>query len=123
MGSGTSKWLDHDAGPVVRPYALVGGRTRAGDETFELICMITAVRRPRDGVQDLEPEHLALLHRCRIPTSVADLAAAEDLPVGVVQILLADLRERGLIAVHHPAVSRLADPQLLKEVADGLRKL
>ena len=74
-------------------------------------------------MHDLEPEHLTLLRLCRLPTSVADLAADLDLPLGVVRVLLSDVRERGLINVHHPVPARVTDPQLLREVADGLRRL
>jgi hypothetical protein len=116
-------WLDQDAGPVVRPYALVGGRTRPAGETFDLVSMITAVRAAPADLDGLQPEHLTLLRLCRLPTSVADLVADLDLPLGVVRILLSDARQRGLIAVHHPVPTRLADPQLLREVADGLRRL
>ncbi len=123
MPGGDDRWLDQDAGPVVRPYALVGGRTRPAGETFDLISMITAVRGAAGGLDELEPEHLTLLQRCRLPTSVADLAADLDLPLGVVKILLSDLRQRNLIAVHDPVPARLTDPQLLRKVADGLRRL
>jgi hypothetical protein len=117
------RWLDQDAGPIVRPYALVGGRTRPSGETFDLVSMITAVRGSPDDLDGLEPEHLTLLRLCRLPISVADLAADLDLPLGVVRILLSDVRQRRLIAVHHPAPTQLTDPQLLREVADGLRRL
>jgi hypothetical protein len=117
------RWLDRDAGPVVRPYALTGGRTRPSGESFDLVSMVVAIRGTRADPQDLEPEHLSVLRRCRLPISVADLAADLDLPLGVVRILVADVRERGLVAVHHPVPVRLTDPQLLREVADGLRKL
>ena len=61
---------------------------------------------------------------CRLPASVADLASELDLPLGVVQILLADLRVRSLISVHHPTPpAQMPDPRILKEVADGLRRL
>jgi Protein of unknown function (DUF742) len=61
---------------------------------------------------------------CRLSASVADLATDLDLPVGVVQVLLADLRERSSIHVHHPTLpARLPDPRILREVADGLRRL
>jgi len=96
---GDDRWLDQDAGPVVRPYALVGGRTRPAGETFDLISMITAVRGAAGGLDELE------------------------LPLGVVKILLSDLRQRNLIAVHDPVPARLTDPQLLRKVADGLRRL
>jgi DNA-binding IclR family transcriptional regulator len=70
-----------------------------------------------------EPEHLEVLRRCRLPTSVADLAADLDLPVGVVRILLADMRERGLVMVHQPSSSQMSDPAILRKAADGLRRL
>jgi hypothetical protein len=55
---------------------------------------------------------------------VADLATDLDLPLGVVQVLLADLRERSLITVHNPIPpAQLPDPQILREVADALRRL
>jgi hypothetical protein len=120
------RWLDRDAGPIVRPYALVGGRTRPSGETFDLMTMVTAVPGAEDDaydLYDLEPEHLTLLRLCRRPTPVADLAADLELPLGVVRILLSDVRERRLITVDHPVPKRLTDPQLLREVADGLRRL
>ena len=118
------QWLDEEAGPVVRPYALTRGRTRPTGEALDLIALVTAVRGVEVNPRGLDPEHLALLRMCRLPASVADLAADLDLPVGVVQILLADLRERSLIHVHHPTLpARLPDPRILREVADGLRRL
>jgi Protein of unknown function (DUF742) len=72
----------------------------------------------------LDPEHLAVLRLCRLPASVADLAADLDLPLGVVRILLGDLQDRSLVAIHHPIPpARLPDVQILKEVVDGLRRL
>jgi hypothetical protein len=123
MSPAGDQWLDDDAGPIVRPYALTGGRTRPSGEAFDLMSMVTAVRGAHASTYDLEPEHLTLLRLSRLPTSVADLAADLDLPLGVVRVLLSDMRERRLIAVNHPVPKRLTDPQLLREVADGLRRL
>jgi hypothetical protein len=124
MAPADDRWLDHEAGPVVRPYALTGGRTRpSGEESFDLMAMVTAVRGALGSTYDLEPEHLTLLRLCRLPASVADLASDMDLPLGVVRILLSDMRDRGLVRVYHPVPTRLTDPQLLREVADGLRRL
>ncbi|HKA96164.1 MAG TPA: DUF742 domain-containing protein [Streptosporangiaceae bacterium] len=117
-------WLDQDAGPVVRPYALIGGRTWPAGEALDVIAMIIAVRGVTPDPVGLQPEHLAALRLSALPISVADLAADLDLPLGVVQILLGDLRERSLITVHNPIPpARLPDPQILKEVVDGLRRL
>ena len=117
-------WLDEEAGRVVRPYALTRGRTRPRGEVLDLIALVTAVRGVEVDRVSLDPEHLALLSMCRLPASVADLAADLDLPLGVVQVLLADLRSLKLIAVHHPTPpAQLPDMQILREVADGLRRL
>jgi len=108
---------------VVRPYALVRGRTQPGGEVLDVISMAYALRTSVPDPADLEPEHLAVLELCRNPVSVADLAATLDLPLGVIRILLADLRDRGLLRIHRPRPERLTDIRLLREVADGLRRL
>jgi hypothetical protein len=108
---------------VVRPYALVRGRTRPTGEVLDVISMIYSVRTSVPESPDLEPEHLALLRHCADPMSVADLASALDLPLGVIRILLGDLRDRELIRINRPRPERLTDIRLLKEVADGLRRL
>jgi Protein of unknown function (DUF742) len=117
-------WFDAEAGPMVRPYAVTRGRTRPSGDTLDLIALVTAVRGVRLSAEQLDPEHFELLRLCRLPTSVADLASSLDLPLGVVQVLLADLRERGLIGVHNPILpAQLPDQRILREVADGLRRL
>jgi hypothetical protein len=117
-------WLDEEAGPVVRPYALTRGRTRPTGEVLDVIALVTAARGVEADRFGLDPEHLVLLSMCRQPAAVADLAADLDLPLGVVQVLLADLRARSLITVHHPIPpARLAGPEILRAVADGLRQL
>jgi hypothetical protein len=113
-------WLDEDAGPIVRPYALIRGRTRTS-ETFDLIATVNTVGEPIDG---LEPEQLLILRAARNPISVADVAVELDLPVGVVRVLLGDLRDHGLISVSSPsATGPRPNERTLKEVINGLRAL
>lgn len=88
--------------------------------------MLASVLSTRAGAYSdlqLEPEYRAVVRYCREPKSVADLASDLDLPLGVVRILLSDMRENGLITIRQPARTRVADPQLLKDVADALRRL
>jgi hypothetical protein len=125
MPSSDERWLDADAGPVVRPYALTRGRTRHAGEAFDLVA---TVRATRSGLADpamLSPEHLSVLHFARAPTTVVDIASDVDLPLGVVRILLADLRELGLISILTPAGTRAqrVDRHTLMEVLNGLRGL
>ena len=45
MPSPEERWLDSEAGPVVRPYALIGGRTRARRQKFGLVATVKATVR------------------------------------------------------------------------------
>jgi len=118
------EWLDREAGPVVRPYALTGGRTRPTGETVDLLAHVASAVDGRSLERVLlEPEHLLVLQMCRRPVPVADLASDLDLPLGVVRILLSDMRERGLITIGKPARTGLTDPRVLKDVVDALRRL
>jgi hypothetical protein len=121
------RWTDQEAGPVVRPYALTGGRTDpAGDMVLDLIAVIAAAGPipGRAELAKLGPEHRKLLGLCRTPVTVADAAADIALPLGVVRVLLSDLIQQGMISVlPRPAARQQASTDLLKEVLDGLRAL
>ncbi|MFE0175411.1 DUF742 domain-containing protein [Streptomyces sp. NPDC059002] len=124
-----SQWYDNEAGPLVRPYAMTGGRTRPGPSgvRFDLIALVTLdgnAPGPGDDTA-LGPEHRALIELCRTETqSVAELAADADLPVGVVRVLLGDLLESGCVKVDRPVPpAQLPDEKILREVIDGLRAL
>jgi len=43
------RWLDEDAGAVVRPYALTRGRTRPAGGRLDLIALISAVPDARNS--------------------------------------------------------------------------
>ncbi|WP_081240182.1 DUF742 domain-containing protein [Streptomyces viridosporus] len=121
-------WYDREAGPLVRPYAMTGGRTRPGPggARFDLIALVTLLPgAPGTDDPALGPEHRALIDLCRPETqSVAELAAGADLPVGVVRVLLGDLLERGSVTVSLPVPpAHLPDERVLREVVRGLRAL
>jgi hypothetical protein len=117
------EWLDQDAGPVVRPYALTGGLTRPSGQRFDLLDMVGVVRRAAQDMPQLAPEQAKLLERCQIPAPLVDLAADLDLPVGVIRILVSDMRERGLVTIHRARPAGVGDLKILQEVVDGLRRL
>jgi DNA-binding transcriptional ArsR family regulator len=102
---------------------LVRGRTRPTGDWLDVISMVCTQRVPATEPIDLEPEHLEVIGHCRGAMSVADLASALELPLAVVRILVADLRDRGLVKIRRPRTEGLADIRLLREVADGLRRL
>ena len=117
------EWLDQDAGPVVRPYALTGGLNRPAGERLDLLDLVRAARRAAQDPVQLTPEQAELLQRCQMPIPLAELAADLDLPVGVIRILVHDLRERGLVTIHRAQPAGLSDLKILQEVVDGLRRL
>src|SRR3982074_1120447 len=72
-------WLDHDAGPVVRPYTVTGGRARPiGGLT--MLTYVEAMYAPDADLIHLQPEHRAILAMTRKALSVAEIAAQLDLP-------------------------------------------
>lgn len=124
MPSNDERWLDAEAGPVVRPYALTQGRTRHAGESFDLVATVVATRAAVAEPGSLPPEHMSVLQLARAPTTVADIASDVDLPLGVVRIILADLRESGLISIRSPVVmAERVDTHTLREVLNGLRGL
>ncbi|MEU9887136.1 DUF742 domain-containing protein [Sphaerisporangium sp. NPDC051011] len=123
MNDGGERWLDQDAGPIIRPYTVTRGRTRPTGPAFDMVAIVRAVPggRPQPG---LGPEHLRVLRMCAAPTSVVDLASESGLSLGVVRVLLGDLRDQQLVTVRAPAnVSQLPEEHILREVIQGLRAL
>jgi Protein of unknown function (DUF742) len=117
------RWLDREAGPVVRAYALTRGRSRPDGAAFDLVDVVTAPRRDAADLRRLSPEHKQLLALCQRPVVVADLASEVNLALGVVQILLSDLRQRGLVSVVRPASPVRHEESVLQSVLEGLRAL
>jgi Protein of unknown function (DUF742) len=110
---------------LVRPYAMTGGRTRPRYQlAIEALVSTTA-----DPVQlrGQLPEHQRICILCREIKSVAEISALLSIPLGVARILVADLAEAGLVAIHQPggddASGGQPDVTLLERVLSGLRKL
>lgn len=113
-----------EAGRLVRPFTLTGGRTRPSRADFTLITTVTAVDPPPERAARPQPEHTRILRLCARPLAVAELAAHLDLPVSVVVIMLCDLLEAGLITARPPRpVTGTPDLDLLEKVRDGLGRI
>jgi hypothetical protein len=125
MPSNDERWLDAEAGRVVRPYALTQGRTRHSGDAFDLVATVLATQARIADLGSLGPEHVSVLQITQAPTTVVDIASDVDLPLGVVRILLADLRELGLVTIQAPVPMKphQVDRNTLREVLHGLRGL
>jgi Protein of unknown function (DUF742) len=96
-----SAWLDADAGPVVRSFAITGGRTRA-DLAFDLLTHVVAAECGATIAAAMAPEHREIVDRARRPVSIAELAGHLNRPLGVVWVLVADLYDAGAISLTRP---------------------
>ncbi|WP_329455462.1 DUF742 domain-containing protein [Streptomyces sp. NBC_01497] len=111
--------------PLVRPYAMTGGRTRPRYQlAMEALVSTTAELSSLHGQL---PEHQRICRLCIEVKSVAEISALLSIPLGVTRILVADLAEAGLVAIHQPGGDESAggqpDVTLLERVLSGLRKL
>jgi hypothetical protein len=126
MSAPRDRWLDRDAGPIVRPYAVTKGRTAPASGSYiGLIDVVMAVANPQlPAYTRLSREHRRLLSHCRQPVTVVDLASDTDLPVGVVRVLLSDLSQYGALrVVAPPGGGQVTNDRLLRDVLDGLQTL
>ncbi|MFD0748144.1 DUF742 domain-containing protein [Phytohabitans flavus] len=119
-------WLGDDAGPVVRPYTVTGGRVRPVTGGFDLMAFVLAAPGAASSpdAAHLQPEHRAILTMAEDPVSVAELAAGLNQVVGVVRVLLGDLLAAGLVAMHEPSTAaHFPEDDVLQAVVNGLRAL
>lgn len=103
MSGWEETWYDEDAGPIVRPYAVVGGGRNVvdGADDVELSAMIATVptAAPR---ADLSYEQSTILRLARRPISLSEVAVCLAMPIGGVQAMLDELCESGLITMTRP---------------------
>lgn len=117
-------WLDQDAGPVVRPYTLTGGRSQPITGGLSLLAHVEALYAPEADLIHLQPEHRAILNMTRTALSMAEIAARVDLPVGVVRVLIGDLLQENLVSTFESDLAvNPPDESILQAVIDGLRAL
>jgi hypothetical protein len=126
-GSEHDAYQEHDEigedEPLVRPYAMTGGRTRPRYQlAIEALVSTTDQAAQTPG---LLPEHQRIVSLCGQVKSVAEISALLSIPLGVARILVADLAEAGLVAIHQPGSTEAGQPDLtlLERVLSGLRKL
>jgi hypothetical protein len=120
------RYTYEEAGPVSRPYMVTGGRTRPRvTRYFDLVDMVVRSARLTESASVGSPECAQILELCRIPTSVAEVAAIIGLPIGVVRVLLGDLLYENLIEVMEsaPRGGVVTDTHLLSRVLERLRAL
>jgi hypothetical protein len=115
---------------AVRPFLLTAGRVAGagfaagGSADTGPLPLETQVVSTSDGLSALAGltfEHHAIVDACRVPQSLAELAARLRLHLNVVRVIADDLRSAGQLAVYAPQASTAQDVSVLRRVIDGLR--
>ncbi len=114
---------DSPPGPVVRPYAMTGGRTRSRYElAIEALVFTTPLGEQHAMALAMEQQTIAAM--CRQVRSIAEIAAGLRVPLGVARVLVGDMADEGFVRVHQqPDRDEAPDLALLERVLSGLRKL
>jgi hypothetical protein len=110
-------------GPAkIRPFLVTAGRVAGHDPAA--IPIETQVVATADGLARLDMlvfEQRDIVAACRIPQSLAELAARLRLHLNVVRVLAGDLRASRHLMVHVPSTGTAQDIRVLRRVIDGLR--
>jgi len=119
------EWLDGEAGPLVRAFALTRGRPQPEGTLFDLLSYVVVAKRIKTKNNGyLQPEHHRILDFASEAISVAELASRMDLALGVVRVLLADLADVGAIETYRPPpADEIPHDDLLQAVINGLQSL
>lgn len=112
-------------GPVVRPYAITGGRARpTHDDDLEVEALVSTTLTG-EVTAYLTYEQRGIIRLCQEVRSVAELSAGMEMPLGVVRVLVTDMADEGLVTIHRPSELLGDHPDLstLERVLSSLRSL
>jgi hypothetical protein len=115
-------------GRIVRPYTITGGRTGGEGPVIALEALVSATIEGLRMRWRYRWESAEIIELSRQETAIVELAALLEVPIGVVRVLVADLRDRGAITITDPP-SDSPDrdtaeyTELLNKVLDGIKSL
>lgn len=111
---------------ALRPFLLTAGRvaggsTGSGDPPLPLETQVVATVEGLAALDGLAFERQAIVAACRVPQSLAELAARLHLHLNVVRVIAGDLHSARQLAVYVPQANTAQDVSVLRRVIDGLR--
>jgi hypothetical protein len=104
---------------------LTRGRTVSSVPMLELHVPLLALVSPDELGRTATPEDRRIVELCQTPTSLAEVAARMETPVGVARVLVGDLIEAGMMTARGGTGPRAdhRDPRLLERLLEGIRAL
>ncbi len=108
---------------VVPVYALTGGRTRSRGHDLHLETLVSTTAPGLAWLPRLRFEQARIIDLCRRPVSVAEVAAALHIPLGVARVLVSDLHADDLLTIHQPSTRSDGRPrtEVLERLLSGLK--
>jgi hypothetical protein len=103
---------------VIRPFMLTGGRTRPVQDGLRVETLVVAT--PATLSAPLRFEARRIVELCQRPLSVADLAVALKVPLGVTRVLVSDLVTDGSLQVVRQEELSV---ELIERIRDRVRAL
>ncbi|MGC4994019.1 DUF742 domain-containing protein [Nocardia salmonicida] len=123
MSDEREHWYEDEASPLVRLYAVTGGRAKTQRLDLELTTLLVDAR---SGVRSrlLAPEYDAIVELCRTALSVAEVSAHLHLPLTTTKILIGDLIDEGRLRARAPRNQPNTAPDLdvLRAVLAGIKR-
>ncbi len=116
-------------GRIVRPYTMTGGRSGVGLPNIALEALVAVTPAGMRMRGRFRWEAAEIIAQSRKEIAIVELAANLEVPVGVIRVLAADLREQGAITISEPLSEATVDSgdteyaELLHKVLDGIRAL
>ena len=107
---------------AVRPFLLTEGRVLGEEAALPMESQLVATPEALQTVGQLAFERRAIIEACRVPLSLAELAARLGLHLNVVRVLVGDLHKSNLLTVHVPRPGG-SDLDVLQRVINGLRAI
>ncbi|HEY4457910.1 MAG TPA: DUF742 domain-containing protein [Pseudonocardiaceae bacterium] len=105
-------------GVLIRPFMVTGGRTRPLHDGLKLETMVYA--QPAALSAPLQFEQRRAIELAQEPISVAELASALDVPIGVARVLIADLYTGNYVSLREPTE---LPTQTIERIRDLVRAL
>jgi len=102
---------------VIRPFLLTGGRTRPARDGLRVETLLQSKHEASPAVRF---EGRQIVQLCRRPTSLAEVAAALGIPIGVARVLVADLVADGTVSTMEPGALSVS---LIERIRDRVRAL
>jgi hypothetical protein len=104
-------------------YALTGGRARSRGEDLNVETLVSTTPHGHGSLAYLRFEQAHIVRLCGRPTSIAEVAATLQVPLGVARVLVSDLHADRMLTIHQPAAAHgRPRTELLERLLSGLRK-